>query len=422
MFLLRPASLGAVCLLCAGALDAAPVDFRQVSAPPAWRAALQAVWSASPEIAAARAELEAARARAAAAAQPLYNPELSLEVENADVKRRVIGIGLPLDLSGKRRVRGAQGDAKLRAAEASFAVARQALAVRWLKATTTATLASRQSELGRQRVQLMQRFDELAERRLKVGDLSSPERDLAALALGEAQMQQAALEGDAAGARAAVLAIAGVDATEKLPPTPSDLPPDADAIAPKPLQELPTLIGAHAELAAAEAGVGVAQRARLPDPVLSLAGGEVRSGHVRDNVIGVSVSIPLPVRNSGGAEVQAARAEANAASAGLRVEERQARARLAESKARYTALRTAAGAFRNGRAAAYEDRTTLLEKLWRAGEIGTSDYLVQLKQSLDTALSGCELESRVWQAWFDYLAAAGRLADWIDGEAQETSR
>ena len=188
MFLLRPASLGAVCLLCAGALDAAPVDFRQVSAPPAWRAALQAVWSASPEIAAARAELEAARARAAAAAQPLYNPELSLEVENADVKRRVIGIGLPLDLSGKRRVRGAQGDAKLRAAEASFAVARQALAVRWLKATTTATLASRQSELGRQRVQLMQRFDELAERRLKVGDLSSPERDLAALALGEAQM------------------------------------------------------------------------------------------------------------------------------------------------------------------------------------------------------------------------------------------
>ena len=71
------------------------------------------------------------------------------------------------------------------------------------------------------------------------------------------------------------------------------------------------------------------------------------------------------------------------------------------------------------RAAAFEDRTALLEKLWRAGEIGTSDYLVQLKQSLDTALSGLELESQAWQAWFDYLNVAGRLTDWIDGRTQD---
>ena len=63
----------------------------------------------------------------------------------------------------------------------------------------------------------------------------------------------------------------------------------------------------------------------------------------------------------------------------------------------------------------------MLEKLWRAGEISTSDYLVQLKQNLDTALSALALESQAWQAWLDYLAAAGRLTDWLDGRTQEVS-
>jgi cobalt-zinc-cadmium efflux system outer membrane protein len=51
--------------------------------------------------------------------------------------------------------------------------------------------------------------------------------------------------------------------------------------------------------------------------------------------------------------------------------------------------------------------------------MSTSDYLVQLKQSLDTALSGLDLESRTRQAFFDYLAAAGLLTDWIDGPTQD---
>jgi outer membrane protein, heavy metal efflux system len=120
--------------------------------------------------------------------------------------------------------------------------------------------------------------------------------------------------------------------------------------------------------------------------------------------------------------VDAASAQADAAAAGMRAQEWAARAHLQEAQARYDALLGAAKAFRIGRAAAFEERTTLLEKLWRAGEISTSDYLVQLKQSLDTALSGLELESQAWQAWFDYLVAAGRLNDWIDGRTQDASR
>lgn len=421
MLVLRSVPLGTACLLYASLLGAAPVSEPSPMAAAPLRAALHTVWQASPEVQAARAEREAARAHAQAAAQPLYNPELSMEAENADVDRRVAGLSLALDLSGKRRARASQGEADVQASEAGYAMLRRDVAARWLKAWSGAALAQRQSELGRQRLGLMQRFDELAAQRLQVGDVSSPERDLAGLALAEAQMQQASLIGHEAAARAALVAIGGASSIA-LPSLPEGLPPSVDSFAPLAADALPELQQARALQQSAEAGVQMARRARVPDPTVSLVGGQIHSGPRSDRVIGLSVSVPLPVLNSGRAEVAAARAEVEAADARLRSRQFARRAGLQEAQARYVALREAATAFRGGRAAAFGDRTALLEKLWRAGEISTSDYLTQLKQSLDTALSGRELESQAWQAWFDYLTAAGRLTDWLDGRTQDASR
>ena len=57
-------------------------------------------------------------------------------------------------------------------------------------------------------------------------------------------------------------------------------------------------------------------------------------------------------------------------------------------------------------------RANLLEKLWREGELSTADYLLQLKQTLDTQLAGAELEARLWRSYADYLAATGQLERW----------
>ena len=423
MLLLRSALVCAASVFSVAALAASsqnpalpPNSIGVIS--PALRDAVRATWEASPEVQAARAERDAARARARAAEQPLYNPTLSVDAENADVDRRTAGLGLALDLSGKRRARTAEGQAQWRASEAAFDIARRDVALRWLRTWSAVALAAQQSEFGRRRVELMQRFDDLAAQRLSVGDISSPERDLAGLALGEAQIQQATLVGTEASLRASLLAIAGDDSAA-LPPLPNALPPDTQAIVARVVPDLPELREARARVERSDAAIDVARRNRIPDPTVSLTGGQVRSGpfndRVTDRVIGLSVSIPLPVLNTGRAEVDAAQAEADAAAAGLRTRELTLRASQRETRARYDALRDAVLAFRGGRAAALEDRTTLLEKLWRAGEISTSDFLVQLKQSLDTALSGLDLESRTWQAWFDYLAATGHLTDWIEG-------
>lgn len=418
----RTAPWGAVCVLFVATVSAVPYqDDAAVLPSPAVETAVRNVWSKSPRLQVAEAELRAAQARARAADQPIYNPSVQLEGENADVDRRTAGASLALDLSGKRRARVAESDAEVRAKQAALALERRDIAADWLKAWVGATLAHKQSELGQRRVALMARFDELAAQRLKVGDISTTERDLAGLALGEAQVQQASLAGQEASSLAVLAAIDG-DNQRSLPAMPQALPPEADAIVPVAAADRIERIQAQAEQDRAEAGVVVAERARLPDPTLSVTGGRVRSGTRSDAVIGVSISMPIPVRDTGRAAISAAQADADAAFASRRAVSLRTDAALTQARASYVALRAAAVSFRQSRASAFDERATTLEKLWQAGEIGTSDYLVQLKQNLDTALSGITLESQTWQAWFDYLAAAGRLTDGIDGTSKEFSR
>jgi cobalt-zinc-cadmium efflux system outer membrane protein len=423
MFLLRAASWGAVCVFLAATVSASPFQAvpTPLTPPPALQSALREVWARSPQVQVADAELRAAQARARAAAQPLYNPSVQLEGENADVDRRTAGASLTLDLSGKRRARMLEGDAEVRAVQAAYALTRRNIAADWLKAWAGASVAHEQSELARRRLALMQRFDTLAAQRLKVGDISSSERDLAALALGEAQIQQATLAGQEA-ASLAVLATVGGAVDTSLPALPSGLPPGPETIVPMPAADRPELVQARANQDRAEAGVAIAQRARRPDPTFSLTGGSVRSGTRTDRVVGLSVSMPIPILNTGRAEIAAAQAEADAAFASRRVTTLRSDAVLTQAQVTYAALRSASESFRLSRANAFDERARTLENLWQASEIDTSDYLMQLKQSLDTALSGLVLESQTWQAWFDYLAAAGRLTEWIDGASKELSR
>ena len=70
-------------------------------------------------------------------------------------------------------------------------------------------------------------------------------------------------------------------------------------------------------------------------------------------------------------------------------------------------------AWQRSRAANAVDRAALLQRLWDAGEIGTTDYLVQLKQSLDTELTATGLRARAWEAFADWLAASGGLDRWL---------
>ena len=393
--------------LCASSLAVAA----QESAPPVVVTALQEVWARNPAVQSAEAKLAAAQAQADAAGRPLYNPELELNVENADVDTRSVGLSQQVDWSGKRGARTRVASAEVRAAEAERDEARQRAALDWLRGYAAFQVAREQVALGQERVDLLAKFAELAERRLKVGDIPSLERDLAELALQEARAQQAELLADQA--KALQLLVSAGGRARGLPDLPRTAPPEAQPPGADQLADLPSLRRAQAQIEVADARIGVAERERRADPTFALTTGRVTDGAANDRLVGVSVRIPLFVRNGFRAEVVSARASADAAEAALRDAQLRAAAEAEQAQTGYEALRAAWLAGQGSRAASAAERADLLQRLWEAGEISTADYLVQLKQSLDTELAATGLRARVWQAWADWLAASNGLARWM---------
>lgn len=402
----------ATCVLLGAATAAEPVTGD--AAPPPVRAALQAAWRQHPTYRATEAQLAAAQARLDAAGQPLYNPELVIEGDDEGPDRTATaGLSLTLDLSGKRRVRRDAAAARLTQAEAEARQRRRDFARDWITAWIDLRAADQRVRTGERRLALAGRAAGLADRQFAADDISGLDRDLALLARDEAQAEQSALAAERAEAEARFRAVGGTPEQLAALPAPDALPPIPATLDEATLRRLPEWRIAEAQALAAEREIAVAQRNRVPDPTVGVRGGRIEfDGGASDNVVGMSLSVPLFVRNSYRAEVVAARAESDAATAEAertRLELTAGSRRVVES---YAATRTAWERWRASRGTDIERRANLLERLWREGELSTSDYLLQLNQTLDTALAGAELEARLWRTYADYLAAAGQLERW----------
>lgn len=388
---------------------AAPIA---VPAPAPLRAALLQAWQQHPTYRATEAQLAAARARLDAAGQPLYNPEVELSADDEGPDRTATaGLNLTLDLSGKRRVRRDAASARVDQATAEARLRRRDFAKQWFASWAGLQTAQQRVRTGERRLTLVTRFADLAGKQFAADDISGLERDLALLARDQAQAEQSQLVADRAEAEARFRSVGGSPEIVMGLTLPTDTlpPPTAPATG---IEQLPDWQAAQAAALAAERDVLVARRNRVADPTVGVRAGRIDYDGLQDNVFGVSVSIPLFVRNSYRAEVVAAQADADVAVAEadrIGIELDAERRRAIDS---YTAAQSAWSRWQASRGTDIERRANLLERLWREGELSTTDYLLQLRQTLDTALAGAELEARLWRGYADYLAATGQLERW----------
>ena len=344
-----PISLSAHARLvaCAGALIAVFNTNTAVGVPvppsdsslAALRSAVREAWSRHPAAEATEQTLAAAEARAVASSRPLYNPDLEVAYDDEGPEQTATaGIALTLDLSGKRRARKDAGQADLVLAEAEAALRRSGFAQQWLQAWTEHSIARERVRIGEERLALMHRFADHAERQLTVGDISSLERDLALLARDEAQAEQATLLADAASAAEAYRAVGG-DPSLRIDIGALGVPAAFSADPSWQLAAAPEGRIAAAAANSAAKRIAVAERDRRPDPTVSLYGGrkDLGAGAGSDGVVGVAVSVPLFVRNSLNAELTAARADASAATAEQRRAELELIARAERGAGTYAA-------------------------------------------------------------------------------------
>ncbi len=387
----------------------------QATEPPRAPEALQgwvaAVLAKHPDLLAGQARVREAAALERAASRPLYNPELELEVERAETDVGAIGWSQAIDWAGKREARARTSRLRREAVRAAWEATRQRLAVALLTALARVEGSRALENLARRRAELTAELARIAEERFASGDLPQVERTLARLARAEADLRRAEALDAVAEARQALEGLVGsqeaVPPPPRLPeqiPAPPQLPDRAQ------LQErLPSLRRLAWEAREAAAEVERRRRDRRPDPTVRVRGGQEND----QQLLGLSLSLPLFIRNPFRAEVEAAEQARLAAEARLEAAVRRALARAEAAARRYRLVHHAWRSWRQEASPSLETQTRLLRRLWETGELGTAEYLVQLDQALATEEAARRLETRLWLAWFEWLEASGGADAWL---------
>ena len=364
-----------------------------------------------PRLSAAQANADAAQAQGRAAQAPLHNPELELGAARASANSFSAGVNQTLDWSDKRGSRAALADQQRQAALAEFDGARQALAAEALAALARYHGARTAVTLAEKRLELLQRFMQVAVRRFDAGDIGRADADLARLAFSQARIRQAHSRTALLDAEQSLRAL-HEQAPSAWPaldiPLPALVVPQGAELE-QLLLHTPELRAAQARMEAARGNIELAERERRADPTVGVRGG--RDGS--DALVGLSLTIPLNLRNSHLAEVDVARAHALAAEYERNALYRQARARLVGDVARYRIVFDAWEEWRRDGGITLGERTALLNQVWESGEISAADYLVQLQETLDTETDAADLRGKAWTAWSEWLAASGQMTAWL---------
>lgn len=368
----------------------------------------------NPAIQAAKANITAAQARSRAASYPIYNPSLSAQKQNGIEKQTYVEIDQTIDWANKRDAREQVGVANAGVARAELAELRQQMAAQILGALAKYQAGQQAASLAKERSSLLQKFVTLTTKRYKSGDIARVDLDLAQLALSEALAQQADAQVNANQALQILRATTGFNQMN-WPRLSSALPTlalhgiDTNSLASK----LPAFVVLNQQYQTARARIKSAERERYPDPTIGIQGGESSGEGEHKKLVGLTLNIPLFVRNPYRAEVDAANYDAIEADGKRANLIRQAKAEITGSAERYQTLYRAVQQWQQAAGKPLGDGMTLIERLWQAGEINSTDYIVQLKQRIDSQIAGVELKGRAWQAWAEWLRASGQIDHWL---------
>ena len=376
---------------------------------------VQAVAETNPRVQAARAALEASGARRDAASRPLYNPSLSLDAEDTNVETtQTIGLSQTIDWADKREARTAVAASGLQVARAEYLSARWAVMADLLSGLARYRTGVARLELATERMQLMNEFASLAERRFEAGDLPQVELDVARIAATDARIQQATAAAALAEAQQSVRNLVPASPPSEWPMLAAELPALPPGVDPQALVlSLPAVQAVQAQVDLASSVVELRQREKKPDPTVGIVGGKEDG----ETLVGLNVTIPLYVRNRFSHEVTAALAEETQAEQIAIDVMQRAHARMVSANERYQLVRGAWNDWQSTGRESLVRQASQLRRMWDAGELSTTDYLVQLRQTLDVRENALELRHSLWSAWFEWLDASGQIDGWLGLDA-----
>ncbi|MGE4322668.1 MAG: TolC family protein [Sphingobium sp.] len=372
--------------------------------------AVAAAGGGAPAVEAARADIAAAEAgRTVAGLRP--NPTVTTQVDN------IVGTGpyggfrgaettvefsVPIELGGKRSARIAVADARATKARLAAALMEAEIRLQVTELYVNAVAAERRLTTALDQARIANEGLNAAHRRVRAGRASPIEEQRADVIRLNAQ---AAVENAQRLLDAARLNLGrriGGAVTGPLDPAAlDDLPDSHDPHAVPTVEGTLLLAAADADLAVADAGVRLARSQRMPD--ITVGPGVRRFAETNDSAALFSVSLPIPLFNSGRAVLGQAGAERASAEARRRATALDIGQAVLD--ARTDAANAAANArIANGPALAAAREAARIARIgYREGKFGQIDLLDAERTLAETRLAAID-------ALVAYQTARARLA------------
>lgn len=363
-------------------------------------------------------QVNIAKEKRQASSKWLYNPEIELGFEDKKGAQRseLIRISQTIDWSGKSSAAVRVADLELQSVIATKDQIYQELSVNILRTLTEYQSSNAVLELSKRRVELTRRFLDFVKNSFEVGDIDQSSYNLARLAYSEALIKNTEEQVALINAQQKLESLIGFSLVdiEELPILSTTLPSVvmSDNLSKSLIENLPTIRLLKIQKATSKAQVLLAKRQQNPDPTFSLTSGESEG----DNVVGLSLSIPINIFNNYSNEVAIAKYTNTAQEKSLKNAYYLAKLQLKNSNKIYKTYNHVWLVWQGRGISVLNNQVDLLEKKFKAGDIQVTDYLVQLQQIIDSEIAIQTLHRKAWIAWYDWLLVSGSVQQYLEGK------
>ena len=369
-------------------VPAAPLTLNQ-----AWARAEES----NPTLRATRANLTAVEGQLRDARAPLWNnPQLSGEGVHRTFTQPVppnesspefgIGLSQTFELAGQQSYRREAAQRELEALKATIEETRRQIHAEVEQRFVRVLALQLLIDTEEQTLKFVDAAATAVKKRVTAGEDSRLDGNLAIVEAGRARNQLTLLREQLIQARAELASLL------QLPP--ADLPEVAGDLAPRPgtytLEQLlvsassrPRLLALEQREGAARSRFDLERAARYPDVTVGVIGGREGPLQARENFIGLTVAIPLPLFRRNATGVGRANTELAQAQIDRQTTERDVRATVIALWQRLESLRSRVKQLNEAVLPGLDDNQRLYTKAFRAGEIGLVQLLLVNRQLLE---------------------------------------
>lgn len=391
----------------------------------AWQLAEQS----NPALRSTRAGIEAYEGAAKDAQAMLWNnPEVSGDAirhqlpSSANAHEWHLGISQTFELAGQQTYRREATQQDLAAAQTDLdEIRRQLRAEVGQRFIRVLGLQSRIA-MEQETVNLIGEAAVAVQKRARVGEDTKLEGNLAAVEVVRANNQIAVLREELISARAELASLLQLT-PGAMPEATGELQQQSVSYS---LEQLLSSAAARAQLQslehkriAAEKRLALERAAAYPDVTVGLSMGQEGPSPERENLTGISVSVPLPIfrRNAGG--IGRAMSELTQADIDKSAAERDIKAQVIALWSKFESTQNRVNRLQQSILPSLEENQRLSAKAFRAGELGLIELLMVSRQTLDGRRDELDAEIEYAQTRIALEQAAGWAAPTIEPQVQQ---